>query len=152
MGLTAEHKMIYIIPEGPIMRYPAQHKQQTRQRIVRAALRQFRSRGTEGASIGTLMRELPLTHGRFYTHVRSKEDLFVAAFDQGLKQLAHYADSAVKHAPKGGELKTLIDYYLSLEHCDHPADGCPGAALTPELVRPSAKAPGPSPHLLVSHA
>jgi len=66
------------------------------------------------------MRDLRLTHGGFYRHFRSKEDLFVAAFEQGLKQLAHYADSAVKRAPKGGELKTLIDYYLSLKHCDHP--------------------------------
>src|SRR5260370_1187462 len=65
--------MIYIIPQGPIMRYPAQHKQQMRQRIVRAALRRFRSRGTEGASIGTLMRALRLTHGGFYRHFRSKE-------------------------------------------------------------------------------
>src|SRR5258708_35589904 len=106
--------MIYIISQGSIMRYPAQHKQQTRQRIVRAALRRFQSRGTEGASIGTLMRDLRLTHGGFYRHFRSKEDLFVAAFEQGLKQLAHYADSAVKRAPKGGGLETLTAYYLGL--------------------------------------
>src|SRR5260370_25865617 len=130
MGLTAEHKMIYIISQGSIMRYPAQHKQQTRQRIVRAALRRFQSRGTEGASIGTLMRDLRLTHGGVYRHFRSKEDLFVAAFEQCLKQLAHYAGSAVKRAPQGGELKTLIDYFLSLEHCDHPADRIPVATLT----------------------
>ena len=67
------------------------------------------------------MRDLRLTHGGFYRHFRTKEELFVAAFEQGLKQMAHYADSAVKHAPKGGELKALIDSYLSLEHCDHPA-------------------------------
>src|SRR5258708_34646471 len=103
------------------MRYPAQHKQQTRQRIVRAALRRFRSPGTEGATIGTLMRDLRLTHGGVYRHFRSKEELFVAAFEQGLKQLAHYADSAVKHAPKGGEVKTLIYSYLSLEHGDPTA-------------------------------
>src|SRR2546426_8007774 len=74
--------MMYIIPQGPIMRYPTQHKQQTRQRIVRAASRRFRSRGTEGATIGTLMRDLRLTHGGFYRHFRSKEELFVAAFER----------------------------------------------------------------------
>src|SRR5260370_40647326 len=83
-GLTAEHKMIYIIPQGPIMRYPAQHKQQTRQRIVRSALRRFRSRGTQGASIGTLMRALRLTTGGLYPPFPSNNDLFVAAFEQGL--------------------------------------------------------------------
>src|SRR5260370_12646412 len=70
IGLDSGHEMIYIIPQRPIMRYPAQHKQQTRQRIVRAALRRFRSRGTEGATIGTLMPALRLTHGGSYTHVR----------------------------------------------------------------------------------
>ena len=143
--------MMYIIPQGPIMRYPTQHKQQTRQRIVRAASRRFRSRGTEGATIGTLMRDLRLTHGGFYRHFRSKEDLFVAAFEQGLKQLAHNADSAVKRAPKGGELKTLIDCYLSLEHCDHPADGCPVAALTTEIGRRPAKVRGTFLNLFIKH-
>src|SRR3989442_15162108 len=105
--------MMYIIPQSPIMRYPAQHKQQTRQGIVRAALRRFRSRGTEGATIGTLMRDLRLTHGGLYPHFRSKAEPFVAAFEQGLKELAHYSESAVKHAPKGGELKSLIDSIIT---------------------------------------
>ena len=91
------------------MRYPSEHKQQTREKIVKAAARQFRSRGSEGAGIGDLMHDLHLTHGGFYRHFRSKEELFVAAFEQSLKQLAHHADSVVMHAPKGGELKALID-------------------------------------------
>ena len=97
------------------------------------------------------MRDLRLTHGGFYRHFRSKEELFVAAFEQGLKQLAHYADSAVKHAPKGGELKALIDCYLSLEHCDHPADGCPVAALTTEIGRRPAKVRGTFLNLFIKH-
>src|SRR5260370_32723112 len=143
--------MMYVILRLSTMRYPAQHKQQTRQGIVRAALRRFRSRGTEGATIGTLMRDLRLTHGGFYRHFRSKEELFVAAFGQGLQQLAHYADSAVKHAPKGGALQTLIDYYLHLEHCDHPADGCPVAALTTEISRRPAKLHGTFLNLFIKH-
>src|SRR5258708_19434926 len=81
------------------------------------------------------MRDLHLTHGGFYRHFLSKEELFVAAFEQGLKQLAHHADSAVKHAPKGGELKALIDGYLSLEHCDTPAERCPITPLTTTITR-----------------
>src|SRR5260370_42392290 len=143
--------MMSVIVRPSTMRYPAEHKQQTRQGIVRAALRRFRSRGTEGATIGTLMRDLRLTHGGFYRHFRSKEELFVAAFEQGLEQLAHYADSAVKHAPKGGEFKTLIDSYLSLAHCDHPADGCPVAALTTTISRRPAKVHGTFLNLLIKH-
>jgi TetR/AcrR family transcriptional regulator, transcriptional repressor for nem operon len=55
------------------MRYAADHKQQTRERIVRAAACRFRTRGSEGAGIGDLMRDLRLTHGGFYRHFDSKE-------------------------------------------------------------------------------
>src|SRR5258708_13548855 len=102
------------------MRYPAQHKQQTRQRIVRAALRRFRSRGTEGASIGTLMRDLRLTHGGVYRHFRSKEELFVPAFEQVLKPVAHYGDSSVKHPPEGGGFAPLTHLYPNLLPSGHP--------------------------------
>src|SRR5438309_11511279 len=107
------------------MRYSSEHKQQTREKIVKAAARRFCKRGSERAGIGDLMRDLRLTHGGFYRHFLSKEELFVAAFEQRLKQLAHHADSAVKHAPKGGELKAHIDRYLSLEHYEDSVGGCP---------------------------
>ena len=133
------------------MRYPSEHKRQTREKIVKAAARRFCSRGSERAGIGELMRDLHLTHGGFYRHFLSKEELFVAAFEQGLKQLAHHADSAVKHAPKGGELKAIIDAYLSLEHCDDPAGGCPIAALTTEITRRPTKVRGALFNLLIKH-
>jgi TetR/AcrR family transcriptional repressor of nem operon len=133
------------------MRYPAQHKQQIREKIVKAAARRFCSRGSERAGIGDLMRDLRLTHGGFYRHFLSKEELFVAAFEQGLRQLTHHADCAVKHAPKGGELKALIDGYLSLEHCDDAAGGCPIAALTTEIARRPTKVRGALFNLLIKH-
>ena len=124
------------------MRYPAGRKQLTRERIVRAASRRFRSRGSQGAAIGDLMRDLHLTHGGFYRHFDSKEDLLVEAFEQGLGENHSRIVSAIESAPKGGEVKALIDEYLSFEHCDNPADGCPVAALATELARrpPRSKA------------
>src|SRR5882762_3477919 len=118
------------------MRYPSEHKQQTREKIVKAAARRFCRRGSERAGIGDLMRDLHLTHGGVYRHFLSKEELFVAAF---------------KHAPKGGELKALIDGYLSLEHCDDPAGGCPIAALTTEITRRPTKVRGALFNLLIKH-
>ena len=124
------------------MRYPAGRKQQTRERIVRAAARRFRSRGSQGAAIGDLMRDLHLTHGGFYRHFDSKEDLLGEAFEQGLGEIHSRIVMAIESAPKGGEVKALIDAYLSIEHCDNPADGCPVAALATELARrpPRSKA------------
>ncbi len=117
------------------MRYSAEHKKDTRERIVRAAARRFRSRGTEGAAIGDLMRDLQMTHGGFYRHFASKEDLLVAAFGDDRNGISGKIASSVERAPKGGEVKALIDAYLDIEHCDNAADGCAVAALATELAR-----------------
>jgi len=117
------------------MRYSAEHKKDTRERIVRAAARRFRSRGTEGAAIADLMRDLQMTHGGFYRHFASKEDLLVAAFGEDRNGISGKIASSVERAPKGGEVKALIDAYLDIEHCDNAAEGCPVAALATELAR-----------------
>jgi len=117
------------------MRYPTEHKQQTRERIVKAAARRFRSRGSEGAAIGDLMRDLRLTHGGFYRHFDSKEDLFAQVFEHSLEQVRHKFAPAVARAPQGQELKALIEAYLDTAHCANPAEGCPLAALASEVAR-----------------
>jgi TetR/AcrR family transcriptional repressor of nem operon len=117
------------------MRYPTEHKQQTRNRIVKAAARRFRSRGSEGAAIGDLMRDLRLTHGGFYRHFDSKEDLFALVFEHSLDQVRQKFAPAVARAPQGQELKALIEAYLDTEHCANPAEGCPLAALASEVAR-----------------
>jgi TetR/AcrR family transcriptional regulator, transcriptional repressor for nem operon len=133
------------------MRYPAKHKAHTRERIVRSAARRFRSRGTEGATIGTLMRDLRLTHGGFYRHFGNKEQLFIEAFDQSLKELAGKARSAIQHAPRGSELKALIDGYLSTEHSSDVAGGCPVAALAAEIARRPPKVRAEFMRVLINH-
>ena len=117
------------------MRYPADHKQQTRERIVRAAARRFRRRGSEGAGIGDLMRDLRLTHGGFYRHFDSKEGLFAEAFEHSLQEIGDRIVRAIESAAPGGELKALIDAYLDSRHCDDVAGGCPVAALASEVAR-----------------
>jgi TetR/AcrR family transcriptional repressor of nem operon len=133
------------------MRYSAEHKQQTRERIVRAAARRFRSRGSEGAGIGDLMRDLRLTHGGFYRHFDSKEGLFAEAFEQSLTEIGDRVVKAIKQAPPGGELKALVDAYLDVEHCDDIAGGCPVATLTSEVVRRPRGARGPFLQALRAH-
>ena len=74
-------------------------------RIVRAAARRFRRRGSEGAGIGDLMRDLRLTHGGFYRHFDSKERLFAEAFEHSLKEVGDRVIQAIERAAPGGELK-----------------------------------------------
>ena len=125
------------------MRYSANHKQQTRERIVRAAARRFRGRGGEGAGISDLMHDLRLTHGGFYRHFKSKERLFVEAFEQGLKEAGDRMTKAIEQAPRGSELEALIDAYLDIAHVNDMAGGCPVAALASEVARrpPSGREP-----------
>jgi TetR/AcrR family transcriptional repressor of nem operon len=117
------------------MRYTPQHKQETRERIVRAASRQFRSKGGKGIAIGDLMRDLDLTHGGFYKHFGSKEQLFAEAVARAFEDAAAKLANAVEKCPAGCELKGIIERYLSIEHCANPGDGCPLAALVSEIGR-----------------
>ena len=133
------------------MRYPADHKQQTRERIVRAASRRFRSRGTEGAAITDLMRDLRLTHGGFYRHFGSKEGLVLEAFEAALKESGDRAVAAIEKAPPGGEMLALIDAYLDLRHCEDIAGGCPVAALASEIARRPKGSRGPFLQVLRAH-
>ena len=151
VDLTRADEMIYIIFQKPTMRYPSEHKQQTRQRIVKAASRRFRSRGTEGATIGTLMHDLRLTHGGFYRHFDNKEELFIEAFGESLEDLSRNMLSALEDVPPGDELKALINRYLSGEHSDNVAGGCPVAALAAEVARRPPKTRAALLQILKSH-
>src|SRR5262245_13405516 len=117
------------------MRYKPQHKQETRERIVRAASKHFRVKGGKGLAIGDLMQKLDLTHGGFYRHFGSKEELFVEAVGRGFDEAAAKLVEASEKGPPGSELKNIIERYLSLEHCANPADGCPLASLMSESAR-----------------
>ena len=133
------------------MRYPDHHKQHTRERIVRAASRRFRSRGTEAAAIADLMRDLRLTHGGFYRHFGSKEGLVVEAFEAALKEWGDRATAAIENAPAGGEMQALVDAYLDPKHCDDIAGGCPVAALASEIARRPKGSRGPFLQALRAH-
>ena len=117
------------------MRYPSKHKQETRERIVHAASRHFRGRGGKGVAISDLMGKLDLTHGGFYRHFGSKEQLLAEAVAKGFEESAKRFTDAVETAPSGGELRAIVETYLSLEHCANPADGCPLAAMGSEIAR-----------------
>jgi TetR/AcrR family transcriptional regulator, transcriptional repressor for nem operon len=117
------------------MRYPAKQKQETRDRIVRAASRRFRGRGEERVAIADLMQELNLTHGGFYRHFASKEDLFVEGIVKGFEEVAEKLAHAAEEGHPGSELRSIIERYLSPEHCANAAEGCPLAALAAEIAR-----------------
>jgi len=117
------------------MRYDADHKTRTHRRIVKNASRQLRSKGLNGPAVSTLMKASGLTHGGFYRHFGTRDDLVVEAIEESLQDLRDRLIAAAKDAEPGEGWKAMVRSYLSLERCDHFDDGCPIAALAPDIAR-----------------
>lgn len=121
------------------MRYEKGHKDETRRRIVETAARRFRKDGIEATGIAGLMAEAGLTHGGFYAHFPSKEELVRSAVDVALTgATAEHAIAAAAARAEGGDgLEIIVRRYLSRTHRDHPETGCAIATLAAELARSS---------------
>ena len=113
-------------------RYGKEHKQATRQRILQTAGRRFKHDGIDGSGIATLMADAGLTNGAFYAHFASKQELVATAVAD---QLSAQRASIGALAPDLAGLEQYVRAYLSVEHRDHPDDGCPSAALLDEIGR-----------------
>jgi TetR/AcrR family transcriptional regulator, transcriptional repressor for nem operon len=114
------------------MRYSKGHKQQTRQRIIEAAGRRFKQDGIDGAGVAAVMSDAGLTNGAFYAHFTSKEDLVANVLADQLRAQRQSLDAQ----PSDREgLEAFVRAYLSPEHRDQCADGCPSAALLDEIAR-----------------
>ena len=123
------------------MRYEPDHKVRTHRKIVRNASRQLRAKGLNGPAVATLMRASGLTHGGFYKHFGSRDDLVVEALEESLREIRDRLVAAAKRAAPGEGWKAMVRCYLSLELCDRPSEGCPIAALAPDMsrTRPAVK-------------
>jgi len=117
------------------MRYPSEHKAGVHQMIVKEASRRVRAEGLNGTAIATVMRDTGLTHGGFYKHFASKDELLVEslreAFRDNTDKLVRAADQSHSEAP----WRAIVKSYLSLEYCDRVERGCPLTALAPEMAR-----------------
>jgi TetR/AcrR family transcriptional regulator, transcriptional repressor for nem operon len=117
------------------MRYPASQTAEKHEKILKEAARLFRERGFDGAGIAEIMKAAGLTHGAFYAHFASKEELEAEAVERAFVQSDNriYAVTTDARDPK----QVFLDSYLSAAHRDHPGAGCVIAALGPEIARDS---------------
>src|SRR6516162_7110036 len=113
------------------MRYPVEKTAAKHERIVREASRLFRERGFENVTVSEGMKAAGLTHGAFYAHFASKEELQAAAVAYGQKKSLERMQRS--DAKKSKE--SYADRYLSQWHRDNPGDGCTMAALAQEVAR-----------------
>jgi len=117
------------------MRYDADHKARTHQRIVRNASRQLRAKGLNGPAVATLMKAAGLTHGGFYKHFGSRDDLVAEGIEEALLELRDVLLKAAEQEVRGEGWKGMVRSYLSVERCDRADEGCPIAALAPDMAR-----------------
>jgi AcrR family transcriptional regulator len=112
------------------MRYAQDHKAQTRERILQEASARFRRDGIGATGLQPLMKALGLTHGGFYAHFRSKDDLVEHALRCAADEANEYTSKAFaqEHA-----LTAFVDLYLSETHRDAPEKGCPLPTMAAEL-------------------
>lgn len=117
------------------MRYDTEHKERTRARVLSEAASTIRAVGPDGIGVAGLMAKVGLTHGGFYAHFKSKDDLVAQAVTQMFEESnTRFQDRTTGHEPAEG-LTIFIDYYLSARHRDTLDRGCPLPALSGDLAR-----------------
>ena len=110
---------------------------ETRRRIVNAAAAEFRRNGIHATGLCELMAAAGLTHGGFYRHFDSKDQLVAEACAAGME--AGVGGASACHGLGKGGLKKIAAGYLSTAHRDNPSEGCLLAGLGSELARSGDK-------------
>ena len=117
------------------MRYDSEHKARTRGRVLAEAASALREAGPDRFGVAAVMNRAGLTHGGFYAHFRSRDELLTEAVDHMFKDRydAFFAD--LNTVDPDAALGRLVNYYLSMRHRDARDQGCPIPILSGELHR-----------------
>jgi TetR/AcrR family transcriptional regulator, transcriptional repressor for nem operon len=114
-----------------VMKVSREQMRINRERIMTEAARLFREKGFDGVSVAEVMNAAGLTHGGFYGHFASKDDLIA-------QTVAHMMANGAKLSAEN--LSAFVNSYLSRRHRDAVAQGCPIAALAGDIRRQDADA------------
>jgi TetR/AcrR family transcriptional repressor of nem operon len=112
------------------MGHSQEDKANSRAKIVAAAAHRIRESGLTGFSISDVMKDANLTHGGFYGHFASRDELVAAALAEALRESKVVYDSDLQLS-----LKQIVTQYLSRAHRDEPDEGCAVVALASEIHR-----------------
>src|SRR3954452_22690047 len=117
-------------------RRPAQsRKEATHERIVETAARAIRRSGYGGTGVAEIMKEAGLTHGGFYAHFDSREEMLAEAADGAGADTVAFMTRVAAAAPAKQELEAMPRTYLSKDHLESVGSGCAVAALGSEMPR-----------------
>ena len=118
------------------MKVSREQAAQNRRRIVEVAGRLFRENGYDGIGVADIMKGAGLTHGGFYGHFGSKDELAAEASAAALESKAAFWNPPGSPSPES--LRTFVAGYLSPEHRDNPGSGCALPALGADVAREPA--------------
>lgn len=121
------------------MRYSKEHKLETHARIVKKASVRLREKGAHGIGVADLMKEAGLTHGGFYAHFESREELVIEAFAYAMDRSNERWRQLVAEIAPEQRLAAIVESYLTPLHRDDPGHGCAIPALGAEIARESPK-------------
>ena len=116
------------------MRVSREKAAANRERIIDAAAGLFRAKGFGGIGVADIMKAAELTHGGFYGHFASKDDLVAQASRRSMARAARNWRRVVAAAPSR-PYAALLDHYLTARHRDDPGRGCAFAALGNDAAR-----------------
>ena len=122
------------------MRYDSDHKDRTKERLLKEAAAAIRADGPDRVGVAGIMAKAGLTHGGFYAHFKSKDDLIEQAIGQMFDGATQRFQTTTKDLEPGAALAAYLDFYLSRAHCDAPQRGCPLPSLSGDLARMAASA------------
>ena len=120
------------------MRKSRKDAAETRERIVEAASEEFRANGVAESGLAQLMKAAGLTHGGFYKHFGSKDQLVAESVERAFDQTLGELQSSIKGKRPDAALATLVGEYLSADSRDHVETSCPLSAIGTELRRTDA--------------
>jgi TetR/AcrR family transcriptional regulator, transcriptional repressor for nem operon len=123
--------MIATIYDMP--RHSQEEKAKSHERIVEIAAARIREAGTTAPSVAEIMQEAGLTHGGFYKHFDSRDDLVAEAVQRTFAESQQATAAVIENA--GDPLSAFVDWYVSAEHRDNPGSGCSVVALGGEAAR-----------------
>lgn len=102
---------------------------------MKDASHRVRAEGLSGAAVAAVMRDTGLTHGGFYKHFASKDELLLESLREAFREIAEKLALAAEQSRREAAWKAIVKAYLSLEYCDCAERGCPMTALAPEMAR-----------------
>jgi TetR/AcrR family transcriptional repressor of nem operon len=113
-----------------------------REDVVTATSKLLRERGAAGTSVQDLMSKVGLTHGGFYKHFSSKDQLLGVAAEAAFRELlADLSRILANSTDRPRARDELLESYLTVEHRDDPSEGCAVTALASDAARASAESP-----------